>query len=30
MKQKIKCPYSSHLFYLKNAEVTQTKEENPN
>ena len=30
MEEKIKCPYCTHLFYLKNAEVTQAKGENPN
>ena len=30
MEQKIKCPYCAHLFYLRDAEVIQAKDNNPN
>ena len=30
MENKIKCPHCAHLFYLKNAEVAQTKDEGAN
>ena len=30
MRAKIKCPYCAYLFYLKDAEVTQTNDKEPN
>jgi len=30
MENKIKCPYCAHVFSLKDAEVAQTKDEDPN